>query len=133
MDFAEFNWWAVLVATVVAFILGGIWYGPLYGKAWMRAIGKTEAELSPSVAPYIISFFTALITTIVLAALVKALGIVSVADGMILGATTGLGFIATAMASDSAFCGWGARLFLIQSGYRVLYSIVIGAILTAWP
>lgn len=133
LEFAGMNWWAIFVATAVAFVLGGLWYGPVFGKAWLKAIGKTENDIKPSPAPFIISFFTALVTAIVLAALIKSLGIDTLSGGLLLGATTGVGFIATAMASDSAFCGWGIPLFLIQSGYRVLYSIVIGGILAAWP
>ena len=132
LEFTGFNWWAILVATVVAFALGGLWYGPIFGKACLLAIGKTEDDIQPSPAPFIISFFTALLTTIVLAALIRSLGINTLGDGLLLGAITGVGFIATAMASDSAFCGWGIPLFLIQSGYRVLYSILIGGILAAW-
>jgi hypothetical protein len=75
LEFTGFNWWAILFATALAFVLGG---------------------------------------------------------GLLLGAITGVGIIASAMASDSAFCGWGMPLFLIQAGYRVLYSIVIGGILAAW-
>ena len=126
------NWWAIVAATVAAFLLGGLWYGPLFGKAWMHALGKTEADIQPSPAPFVISFFTALLTTIVLAILIRELGIVSIGGGLALGAITGVGFIATAMASDSAFCGWSLNLFLIQSGYRVLYSILMGGILGAW-
>ncbi len=133
LDFTGLNWWAILGATLAAFVLGGLWYGPLFGKAWMNALGKSEADMQPSPTPFIVSFFTALLTTIVLAALIKGLSINSVFGGMTLGALTGVGFIATAMASDSAFCGWGVRLFSIQSGYRVLYSVLMGAILAAWP
>ena len=43
-----------------------------------------------------------------------------------------VGFIAASMASDSAFCRSGMPLFLVQSGYRVLYSIIMGGILGAW-
>ena len=132
LEFTEFNWWAILVATVVAFVLGGLWYGPIFGKAWLAAIGKTEDDIQPSPAPFIISFFTALLTTIILAALIRSLGIDTLSGGLLLGAITGVGFIATAMASDSAFCGWGMPLFLIQSGYRVLYTILMGGILAAW-
>ncbi len=127
-----FNWWAILAATVLAFVLGGLWYGPLFGKAWLAAIGKTEADIEPTPAPFIISFFTALLTAVTLAWLIHALGITTWLGGLVLGAVTGVGFIATAMASDTAFCGWGARLFAIQAGYRVLYSILMGAILGAW-
>ena len=93
---------------------------------------KTEDDIQPSPAPFIISFFTALLTTIILAALIRSLGIDTLGGGLLLGAITGVGFIATAMASDSAFCGWGMPLFLIQSGYRVLYTILMGGILAAW-
>lgn len=132
LDFAGLNWFAILAATAAGFMLGGIWYGPLFGKAWMNALGKTEADIQPSPAPFIISFFTALITAIVLAALIHNLGFTSVLDGVVLGLLVGVGFIATAMGSDSAFCGWGLKLFLIQSGYRIAYSVIMGIILAAW-
>lgn len=133
LDFVGLNWWAILVSTIAAFVLGGLWYGPLFGKAWLEAIGKTEADIEPSAAPFVISFFSALFTAIVLAALVRSLGVDTLYGGVMLGAVVGLGFIASAMASDSAFCGWGLKLFLIQSGYRVVYSTIMGGILAAWP
>lgn len=127
-----FNWWAILVSTVLAFVLGGLWYGPLFGQAWMQAIGKTEADIQPTPAPFIISFFTALLTAVVLAWLISALGVTTWVGGAVLGLVTSVGFIATAMASDTAFCGWGMKLFVIQAGYRVLYSILMGAVLGGW-
>ena len=130
--FVDLNWWAILVATAVAFVLGGIWYGPVFGKAWLAAMGKAAEDLEPSPTPFIISFFTALLTCIVLAALMASLGVATLGGGLAVGALVGVGFIATAMASDTAFCGWGMPLFLIQSGYRVLYSILMGGILGVW-
>ena len=82
--------------------------------------------------PFIVSFFTALITCIALAAIINTLGISTPQEGALIGAIIGVGFIATAMASDSAFCGYSLNLFLIQSGYRVLYAIVMGLILGWW-
>ncbi|MCY3773741.1 MAG: DUF1761 domain-containing protein [Gemmatimonadetes bacterium] len=123
---------AVIVATAVGFIIGGIWYGPLFGDAWMSAIGKTADQIQPSPAPFVISFFTALITAIVLAMLINALNISTLGGGVVIGLLVGVGFIATAMASDAAFGDTGLKLWLIQSGYRVLYSVVMGAILAVW-
>lgn len=127
-----FNWWAVLASTALAFVLGGIWYGLLFEQAWMRELGKTEDELPPSAAPFVISFFTAFITAMTLAWLVYALNVVGWLGGASVGLVTGIGFIAASMASDSAFCRFSLRLFLIQSGYRVLYSVLMGAVLGAW-
>jgi len=128
----DMNWLAILVATLVGFAIGGLWYGPLFGNAWLAALGKKLEDLEPTPTPYIISFFTSLITALVLAVLILTLGINDFFGGLYLGVAVGAGFIATAMASDAAFCGWGLRLFLIQAGYRVTYSIVMGVILAVW-
>lgn len=132
LDFLADDWLAILIATVAAFVLGGLWYGPLFGKRWMAAVGKTEADIEPTPTPFVVSFFAALFTCLVVAGLMDALGIDSVAGGALFGLVTGVGFIATAMASDTAFCGWGLPLFLIQSGYRVAYAILMGAIIGAF-
>ena len=128
----QLNYWAIGVSTLAGFALVGLWYGPLFGSAWLNAMGKRAEDLTPSATPFVVSFFTALLTALVLAGLIRSLGITGMIDGMLLGLITGVGFIAAAMASDTAFCGWGMRLFLIQSGYRVSYSIVMGAVLGAW-
>ena len=31
--------WALVAATVAAFIFGGMWYGPLFGKKWAKLMG----------------------------------------------------------------------------------------------
>jgi len=131
-DLSGLNWLAILVATVAGFLLGGIWYGPAFGKAWLAAVGKREEDLGSPAGPMTVSFFTGLVTSIALALLIRALGITTLGDGLAIGALTSVGFIATGMASDYAFCGWGAKLFAIQSGYRVAYSLIMGAILAVW-
>ena len=132
LELSGLNWLAILVATVAGFALGGLWYGPLFGDAWLSALGKTADQIQPSPTPFVISFFTALITAIVLAMFISALNISTLGGGVVIGLLVGIGFIATAMASDSAFGDTGANLWLIQSGYRVLYSVLMGAILAVW-
>lgn len=131
-DIAELNWLAILTATIAGFVLGGIWYGPVFGKAWMEALGKTPEDIKPSPTPFLVSLVTATITAIILALFIAALGVTNAVSGALIGLGVGVGFIATAMGSDSAFCGWGLKLFLIQAGYRVSYSIIMGAILGGW-
>ena len=133
LDFTGLNWWAVLAATATAFALGGLWYGPLFGKAWLAALGKTEDDIEPSPQPFLVSAAAALATCIVVAALMAGIGMTGLGNGALFGALTGIGFIATAMASDSAFCGWGWKLWGIQAGYRVAYSVLMGAIIGVWP
>lgn len=127
------NWLAILVSTVVGFLIGGLWYGPLLGKAWMRAVGKTEEDLQGGGAtPFVVSFFSGGATAVVLALIVNTLGLTTAGEGVLLGLYVGLGFIAAGMASDYSFCGWGVKLWVIQAGYRVVYSVVMGVILCLW-
>ena len=132
IDFADLNWWAIVVATAAAFALGGLWYGPLFGKAWLAALGKTEDEIEPTPQPFIISAVTAFLTCVVVAALMSGLQMTGLLAGLAFGLLTGIGFIATAMASDAAFCGWGWKLWAIQAGYRVAYSVLMGGIIGIW-
>lgn len=131
-DLAQIAWLPVLVVTLAGFMLGGVWYGPLFGKAWMAALGKREEDIRPTPLPFVISFVSAAGTAIGIALLVAALNLATLASGLALGALVGVLFIAAAMASDSAFCGTGLPLFLIQAGYRVVYSLLMGGVLAIW-
>ena len=126
------NWWAVLLAAALAFALGEIWYGPLFGQAWLGVRGKAEEQLEPSTQPFIIRFFAVLITAVVLAWLAVELAVQGWLDGAILGLVMGIGFITTSNASDGAFLRTSLNLFLIQSGYRVVYAVLMGALLGGW-
>lgn len=84
----------------------GLRYSPLFGKAWITAIGKTEEDIESTPAPFALSFITSLITSLKVALLINALGLTTLTDGLLTGLRTGIGFIVTAMASESAFCGW---------------------------
>lgn len=40
---SDLNYWAVLVATFSAFVIGGLWYSPvLFDKKWMSLNGFTD-------------------------------------------------------------------------------------------
>lgn len=133
IDFAGLNWWAILVATVAAFALGGLWYGPLFGKAWLAAIGKNADDIQPAAQPFIVSAVAALVTCVVVAALMRGLGLTGLVSGLVFGLITGVAFIAASLASDSAFCGWGWKLWAILAGYRVAYAMIMGGIVGIWP
>ena len=71
-------------------------------------------------------------TAFVLALLIHVTGTTGLAHGVHLGLLTGVGFIAAAMASDYALCGWKLSLFYIQAGYRVTYTVIMGGVLAIW-
>ena len=131
-DIFAFNWWAILVATLSSFVLGGLWYGPLFGKMWLRALGKSEYDLTPSAVPFVVSLVTSFITCLTLAWLTSVLGLSTWEDGALLGLIVGIAFIACSSFSDGAFCRWSWALLSIQAVYRILFCVTAGVIFAIW-
>ena len=104
-----------------------------FGNAWLSALGKTEDELSAPGPAMAGSAFAAAVSALSVAIMAAGIGATSVMSGAAVGAICGFGLVATAMLSDSLFCGWGWPLYFIQSGYRVVYLVVMGGIVGGWP
>ena len=134
VDFGSMNFVAMGVAALATMVLGALWYSPiLFGDAWLNAIGKSREELGSPTTPLVGSMLAAIISAVAMEGLIVAIGAYSIGAGVAVGASVGLGLVATAMLSDNLFCGWGMRLYAIQVGYRVSYLLIIGAILGGWP
>lgn len=133
LAYAGLNYIAILVVTLLGFVLGGIWYSPiLFSRQWLAALGKTEKDIPPSAVPFIITLVASFLTAHTLALLINTLDITSLVDGVSLALRVGIAFVLANMASDFAFCRWPARLFWILGGYRLLLVVVMGIILTLW-
>jgi len=52
MDSAEFNWLAIIAATVFAAVVGALWYSPLlFLNRWMELRGVTMGAAQPGPSP----------------------------------------------------------------------------------
>jgi hypothetical protein len=68
--FVILNWPAIMIATLAAFIFGGVWYGPLFGLKWAKEIGMpTDKKPDKKVMQraMIFQFLGLLLTSFVLA------------------------------------------------------------------
>jgi len=129
----DINLISILVASVAGMMLGAFWYSPIaFGNAWMKSIGKTEDELGSATGPMVGSVVACVMTAVSLSVVIALAGIGTVAGGAALGCLIGVGIVFPALLSDSLFCGWGNQLLMIQAGYRVLYAVVMGAIIGGW-
>jgi hypothetical protein len=71
----EMNYWYILLAAVVQFVLGAVWYSPLlFGNVWMKIMNvdhysKEELQkMQQSMMPFMaLQFVLTLVTTFVLA------------------------------------------------------------------
>ena len=128
------NYLAVVVAAVVALVIGFIWYSPrVFGTRWMTYLGTTQAQLgNPGPTGMLVGVVASLINAWVLAVLALNLGGKSVTDGILLGVLAWLGFMATITAAQISFekKSWG--LWVLNNAHNLLVQVIMAAIVTAW-
>ena len=130
---AALNYWAVFVAALSTFLIGGLWYSPaLFGTAWMKENGFTEEGLKNSnmVKIFGLSFLLGLIAAVNLAMFLGEES--NPAMGALWGFLAGFGWVATFIGTHYLFERRSLKLFLINAGYSIVALTVMGVILTAW-
>jgi hypothetical protein len=126
------NWFAVIVAALSGFVIGGLWYGPLFGKAWMRATNMTEEKAKQGNKALIFGL-TFVLNVIAAASLAMLLGPqATLQTGAFYGAITGLTFVSTALGITYLFEQRPLSQFLINAGYQTANFTAMGLILGAW-
>ena len=132
MSFGGINHLAVVIAAIVAFVIGAIYYGAL-GSRWQQAAGLDPEKTKPSAGLFIISFVCELVMAWVLAGVIGHLGTgeVTLWNGIISGFFVWLGFMATTMVVNHRYQGSGWDLTLIDTGHWLLVALVMGAIIGA--
>jgi len=134
MDFAGINYLAVLVATIVSFLFGGVWYG-VFSNPWMAAIGKTEEEIKNAgqSLPVLLgmTLVALLVMAIVLAGLIGHLGTgqVTMWNGALSGAFAWLGFVATTLVVNHGYQGSKSALTMIDGAHWLGVLLIQGAII----
>ena len=122
------NWLAVVLATVASFAFGAVWYMGL-SKQWLAALGKTKEELNVGYTPFIWSAALLLVMAYFIALLTPALlGIISISNGLLVGAHMWLGFVITAMVLNHRYEGAPWSRTLIDGGYLLAVLLIDGAV-----
>lgn len=126
----EFNYWAILAASLSTFLLGGIWYSPaVFGKAWMKENGFTEEGMKNSnmVKIFGLAFILAIISAVNLAMFLGPEK--DVIMGAVWGFAAGFGWVATFVGTHYLFERKSFKLFLINAGYSVVALMIMGVII----
>ena len=133
MESADINWFAVVVAALVPMALGALWYSPLlFAGPWMAAVGRRPEELNMGATGYAISAAGALLAATTLGYIVDWSDADRLLEGVFIGGSVWLGFVATTLAVNTYFGGRPLRLWLIDNGYQLISFVVMGAILAVW-
>jgi hypothetical protein len=144
MDMQSINWWAVLVAGISSFVIGGIWYSPgLFGRAWMKDNNFTEEQIKQGGNKGKIFGFTLIFSLLMAANLGMFLadGAADCPAACVQHTDLSWGAIAGFLAGIWTFCAiaihslfelkpW--RLILINGFYSLVALTLMGAIIGAW-
>jgi hypothetical protein len=126
----DINLWAVLLAALSSFALGGLWYSPaLFGGAWNRANGSTPHHGHPA-RVFGLSFVFALIAAFAFAAWLGPDPVLPAAlrSGLIVG----LCFVGASFGINYQFAARSTLLLLIDGGYHTAQFLLFGLVLGLW-
>jgi hypothetical protein len=124
------NLWAVLVAAVSSFLLGGIWYGPLFGKAWNAAAGMDPQKQGHPAKIFGGAFVFSLVAAAAFAWFLGPQPPLSFA--VCRGVLVGFGLVAASFGINYLFAQRGTRLWLIDGGYHTVQFALFGLVLGLW-
>jgi hypothetical protein len=130
----EVNYLAVLVATIAAFVLGWAWYSPaLFAKPWSAEnpsmMERHRSNPPPMGRLLATAFVCALIAAYAMGVLLVTQQHHSLTIGLKRGFAIGVCLIATAFGGSYAFEAKTMRHWMINAGFYVVQSTVIGAVL----
>lgn len=134
MDLSTLNIPAVLLAAVVAFVIGGLWYSPvLFGKAWMQENQLSEEDLRSGNSTRIFgfAFLWSLIMAFNLAMFLNDPG-TTASWGATAGFLAGFGWIAMGIFIIGLFERRSTRYMLINGAYMVVALTLMGLIIGWW-
>jgi len=140
MFLLEFNWLAILVAWIVAFVAGAIWFGPkTFFPVWWKAMGRKPEDAAGGSNMGVVFGATAI------AALVEAITVASVIhfvalsdpgfgalNGALTGFLLGVGLAAASSLSHRLFAGHGFKVWIIEVASDVLNLTLMGLIIGVW-
>ncbi len=130
----QVNWFAILVASVAHFILGGIWFLLLFAKQYAVALGIPDRQPQKPGPLFMIGpFFCSAVNIVTTAFLLQALHITTYGGALALGGIVGIGYL-TAMTVNIAINPLFPRPFhyaAINAPLFILGSLLACVILTA--
>jgi len=132
---SEINWLAVLAATVVFALLGGVYFTAIVGKPYAIALGNEGREL-PKPGPIFIvgPLISSLFVVITSALLLRALDITALGDGIVFALVIAIGYLLAQTLTIAINPNFPKPLLytLINAPYFIVCTVIASIILTLW-
>ena len=136
IDLSGINWLAVIIAGIVAWVIGAIWYAPpVFGKRWMEMMGmKMEPGKMPEGAGKALGggLVLGIITAFFLAVFLRFMSAQTWMDGIFGGLLVWLGFVATHGATSIFFERRPVSWYAITQAELAISFLLMGLILAVW-
>ncbi len=127
------NFLAVVLGAVASLLIGALWYAPqLFGKQWMKLVGLKEKDMQSKdgmgvmMAMSVVFYF---LVSVVTALLFEMTGSEGAGDGLLLGGILGFVFGFGPLSVTYVFARRRFDLSLIDGGYIVVTTAVIGTVI----
>lgn len=129
---------AVILAGVVAFIIGFLFHGPLFGKVWMKLahVHMTGKEKLPDMMPQMVgNLFVNIVTAYALAVVYlfastsTYIAGTSLHIGLVCGFLVWLGFLVTSTSIDVIWMGRSKKLWAFEAVSSLCVMLAMGAII----
>jgi hypothetical protein len=141
MGFAGVNYLAVLVAAILAWLLGGVWYHLLAGP-WLAAQSKSRETFAADMQarrgtpafyfPFVLAFVALLVMGWVLAGTMAHVGPITIRNGIVSALFIWFGFVLTTTAVTYAFAGNKPMLTAIDAGHWLAVLLLMGVVIGAF-
>lgn len=132
MESMDIDWFSVVVAAALNMVIGFFWYSKwLFGKTWLKLAKLSESSLKSTKTALLSGCVVSLVIASFLAFFETHLEVTSVLDGMVVGFCVWLGFVATTQVSSVIWCKAPLKLFLIDTGCKLLSLLVMSGIVGA--
>jgi hypothetical protein len=136
---------AVVVAAVLAVILGTVWFGPLFGKMWMASMGITPekaAEMRASSkkgdmawrygVQAIGALLMAFVFDFIFVHAAPAVGS-SVKAGLLMAFLAWIGFVAPVTVGSVLWDNKTWKYWFVTAGYYLVLLLIFGLLFALWP
>ncbi len=131
VNFEFVNWWGVLAATIVTFLLAGVWYAPtVFGRFGLdqaekdnpHSTGERNIQLI-----FVIAFLFNWLTASLLSAVLGPNA--SIRDGVIVGVLIGCFFVATSLGISAIFDRRPVIRMFVNGTFHIVSFSVMGALI----
>jgi hypothetical protein len=130
----EINWFAWLIATIVAIAVGALWFGPrTFFPLWWKAMGKDASEQpggSSMATVFGLTFIATSLYVAILALVVSALDVTTWGAGLLVGAMMGV-LVAAVTLPHKLFGSIRLSVWVLEASSDFLALALAGLILGA--